>query len=509
MKYLTPILYDFRKSFLRPISLLLLMLFILIGVGITYLVILGLSQLYPSTNILAIAVNDGDVCRLYGYVYDLAGNPAEGGLVIQRSNGNAMYSRVLGSYFNVSDAGLCILFGEGINIKLRSSYGEYNVRKDVLYRPSYVGINTTTVLLYTGYIQPAYTGSIYTGYHTDTQHAHTIAISIPMVCRLIILSRTRGEARLIFGAINITQIGTNVSFLPLKNVVLDYGFTKSQESSKNITFERLGIVSDSIVKVFDLKINTSADILVIRVSLPNNNSQFLNINMMQPDIETLYVNTLTSNVGYMAFVWFFPIVLIYIVNIMLAKPRSIGSLEFILARPITRLDLYVTRYLAGVATIATSSALLLLGLTISNKILMGITLDAYSVTLLYLGLVAGLTSFYSLCYMIASSTRSGAYLAISIALYLLFVMLWNIVVIAVSYALGVGLANTSEVERNISYLNPLSPASLFAPYYVRKHYGISTGDAINPILAILSPVAWIAITFIIGYIRFRKINLSS
>lgn len=531
-KSITPILYDFRKVFLRPVTLMLLILFIVIGIGISYLVLSALSQQYPSTNIAAILVYSNGTCELHGYVYDVTGNPSNGELIVIDSKGNTIYGRYLDSGFSISDPGLCILFNEkNIGVQLKSSYGKYSVNM-FPNPPTSVNIDNSGIgytLLYTGDTGfEAPIPSIFISSMSNNNYMRNPIVLIPELYRLIILSRTSGEARLIFGAINIT-INTSNIVVTKPSVVIDYGFarfrvtqlgagaTLSELNTSSITFKRLGILGDSIIKIFNLFINTSADVLVLRLRYPGNYSEYRSIiYSAKPDVETLYTGSLlTSNVGYSLFVQFFPVVLLYLVNILLAKPRSSGALEFVLARPITRLDLYLTRYLAGVLTVAIVSALFLLGINIANKMLVGITLDAYSITMLYLGLVAGLVSFYSLCYMIASIARSGLYLAIAIALYLLFAMFWSLVVLAISYAIGGGLAGIGEVTYKLSYLNPLAPASTFAPYYVQKHYniaillGTSGEDLINPVLAILSLTTWIIATFVIGYLRFRKINLTS
>ncbi|ADM27327.1 hypothetical protein Igag_0489 [Ignisphaera aggregans DSM 17230] len=508
MKSLIPVLHDFRKAFLKPAILVLLPIFIVLGIAMSYFVMSIVSQQYPATNIIAIAIYNGSICEAHGYIYDVTGNPTSGELVVMDQKGSVIYSKNLDSYFSISGDDLCKLFSEeSIRIQLKSGYGKYdvNLRRGVVPSRSGVG-EVRYVLLYTG----------------DTKFDIT-NVAIPKLYRLIILSNTRGEARLILGIANVTS-----GIFSGLNMVIDYGFANLQVSDimrslsqsieivRNISFKRLGMVNTSIINVFDLSINKSATTLILRLTYPDNRSEYLlEPYIGKPDAETLYVGGLvapTSSIGYSLFAQYFPIILLYLAYVLVAKPRSSGALEFVLARPITRLDLYLVRYLAGILITVIASALFLLGIGIASAILIGITLDIYSFTILYLGLIAALTSFYSLCYMVASSTRSSSYLAIAIALYLLFAMFWGMIALAISYISGGGLMGVTETGYKISYLNPLSPATIFAPYYVQKHYSISTTaseDLINPILAILSPIAWIAITFTIGYIRFRKINLSS
>jgi ABC-2 type transport system permease protein len=77
------------------------------------------------------------------------------------------------------------------------------------------------------------------------------------------------------------------------------------------------------------------------------------------------------------FITFFPVVVLYLVYIYVAKPRSQGALEFVLARPITRLELYITRLFAGVLVVLTATALFYAALVLAIYLHTGVLLDLY------------------------------------------------------------------------------------------------------------------------------------
>ncbi|WP_434731894.1 ABC transporter permease subunit [Thermogladius sp. KZ2Tp1] len=228
----------------------------------------------------------------------------------------------------------------------------------------------------------------------------------------------------------------------------------------------------------------------------------------------IVAGVLAGTVGLAPFSMFFPILMIYLAYVYLAKPRSSGSLEFLLARPITRLDVYITRFVAGVLVALASSLLFFASTMLTLQALIGVYFDLYSYLLLFAGLAASLIAFYSVCYAIASSTRGGAYIALAVAAYLLFTILYQIIVIVVTQLQGIGpdLYERLRVNMYISYyLSPLGPTS-FSQYYFGIHNGLSiepknVGSVVNPLLVVASAVLWVIVPFVIGWLKFRRANL--
>lgn len=240
-------------------------------------------------------------------------------------------------------------------------------------------------------------------------------------------------------------------------------------------------------------------------------------------IQATILFTLQNSLGL--FYFFFPIVALYLAYIYIAKPRSQGALEFILARPITRRELYVTRYIAGVLVITLSTTLFYIAMIVAVWLLFGVWLELYPGLLLYSGLLASLIAFYSLCYLVSTMTRGGLYLALSILIYLFF----TIAIEIIQSLVLITMISTPSIEINpyveyqvlryrIRYFNPLGTWD-FAIYYALKYYdynAIITGigsqdplaDVVLPWAVILSSLLWIIIPLILGWLIFKKANLS-
>jgi len=531
---LTPILYDFKRSILRFSTITMIVLFTLAGLGLSYAALMGISQLYPYTNIIALALNRGGECYVTGLVFDLAGNPSNAKLAVLNRDGASVYERELSGNFTLVDRELCNILGKtpesGLRLVLRSEYGEWAVSATT--REVLVGNKSVVAsFMYTSSLN---TVEAYLSNTTSVSGAPTTlvvsggglgaSVSIgfeppqqgvagALIARLVVLSWERGDAKLFIVAVNYTD----PELKPFASISYSlYKFTAGSgigvDYFENLTYTTLGFMRESYIGVFNLKLarRDDANTLVLRIEHGNvSNYVLIPLTQLASAEQISARGVLTLNVSYNLFVQFFPIVVLYLAYVLMAKPRSTGALEFVVARPITRRDVYLTRFLAGVLTIAVASAVFILGLNVGNLLVFKTSFDLYANTVLYAGLVAGLTAFYSLCYMIASSTRSGRYLALAIALYVLFALFWGLIVLLYSYATG-GFTNYTENTYKLSYFNPLAPASTHAPLYVGAHYNLSplSEDVLNPALVYSTPIAWIAACFTIGYYVFRKANLT-
>jgi len=532
---LTPILYDFKRSILRFSTIVTIVLFTLAGLGLSYAALTGISQLYPYTNIIALALNRGGECYVTGLVFDLAGNPSNAKLVVLNRDGASVYEKELSGNFTLVDREICNILGKipesDLRFVLRSKYGEWAVSVTTLGVP----IGNESVLASFMYTSSLNTVEAYLSNTTSVSGATTLVVSGGglgasvtrefkppqqpvvgvLIARLVVLSWGRGDAKLFIAAVNYTD----PELKPYASISYSlYKFTAGSgigvDFFENLTYTTIGSMQGSYIGVFNFKLGRRGDAntLVSRIE-HGNVSNYVLIPLTQlVSAEQISAHGMISlGISYNLFVQFFPIVVLYLAYVLMAKPRSTGALEFVVARPVTRWDVYLTRFLAGVLTIAVASAVFILGLNVGNFVVFKTSLDFYANTILYAGLVAGLTVFYSLCYMIASSTRSGRYLALAIVLYALFALFWSLIVLLYSYAAGGGLANYTENTYKLSYFNPLAPASTHAPLYVGAHYNLSqlSEDVLNPALVYLTPIAWIAACFTIGYYAFRKANLTS
>lgn len=225
------------------------------------------------------------------------------------------------------------------------------------------------------------------------------------------------------------------------------------------------------------------------------------------------------------FYMFLPILSLYLAYIFIAKPRSQGALEFLLARPITRRDIYFTRYVAGALVITLSTFMLFMAMVCSIGIMFGVWLDPYPSILLYAGLLVSLLAFYSLCYFISAVTSGGRYLALAIIIYLFFNIIIEIVTSIMAFTSVQGQGFDVDPFREyiilryrMSYFNPLGVAR-FASYFSLKLYDapvfVVGPDATDPLVGvvvpwavILSSILWVLAPLVLGWLAFRRANLS-
>jgi ABC-2 type transport system permease protein len=231
---------------------------------------------------------------------------------------------------------------------------------------------------------------------------------------------------------------------------------------------------------------------------------------------------LISSVGLGLFTAFFPIIVLYLVYVYIAKPRSQGALEFILARPITRFELYTVRYFAGVLVVIAATSLFYIALMTSINLLTGVSPSIQGGLILYSGLVLSLIAFYSFCYLLGSLTSGSRYIVASVLSYVLFSMLWSLIIFLIVYFThrGVGVNILTEITRiqyTLNYFNPLRTQDYMQYYFMIHEVGeysiLPTGDVlkevVNPWLVATSTIAWIIMPFILGWLKFRKASLIS
>jgi ABC-2 type transport system permease protein len=234
---------------------------------------------------------------------------------------------------------------------------------------------------------------------------------------------------------------------------------------------------------------------------------------------------LISSVGLGLFTAFFPIIVLYLVYVYIAKPRSQGALEFILARPITRFELYTVRFTAGVLVVAVATSLFYVALITSINLLTGVSPSIQGGLILYGGLVLSLIAFYSFCYLLGSLTSGSRYIVASVLSYVLFSILWSLIIYLIVYFThrGVGVNILTEITRiqyTLNYFNPLRIQDYMQYYFMIHEVGeysiysiLPTGDVlkevVNPWLVATSTIAWIIMPFVLGWLKFRKASLIS
>jgi len=292
-------------------------------------------------------------------------------------------------------------------------------------------------------------------------------------------------------------------------------------------FEHVGVVRNGI-SILELNMTllerswrpVQPSLYVLLLSRSNNSAMYAvtrtGITPLQAGVTRRIVSTqIVGSVGVGLFITFFPVVVLYLVYVYIAKPRAQGALEFVLARPITRLELYTTRYFAGVLVVLVATALFYTALVLSVYFFTGVLLDLYPSILLYTGLSLSLVAFYSLCYMLSTLTSGTKYIVVSVIAYMVFSILWSLLIYLVVISLrGFGLGLAQELVRaqyTSYYFTPLGVYHFMQYYYtvyVTEETISAVESVINPWLISLSTTAWIIIPAILGWLVFKKANLS-
>jgi len=214
------------------------------------------------------------------------------------------------------------------------------------------------------------------------------------------------------------------------------------------------------------------------------------------------------------FAAFSPIIAIYICYALMAKPRGSGALEFVLARPVTRFDMYLTRFLAGILTSFAIPAIVIAAVFTAIALKVKILPDQTSIALLYLGLALNLASFYSVLYAIAARSRTSTFTALAATLFIFFAFVYQGISLLIAYVLGVrSYAEAARTAFAMNYFSPLGFYSI-AQVLAMKAYLASLPNISLPGIEYADPVymaaaaaAWIIVPFAVGWLLFRRANL--
>lgn len=509
------LIYDVKRAFLRPLTLLFVVLFTVLGITASYGAYTLMSGMMGARPIdaFAVYVKGNETCMAIGAVVNRRGDTLEATIVFVDDKDQQFYTTRTSGIFQIASPEFCRHNISRIDV-------ETALEKFSVYAPEGGGIEVKHT-----YIGPF--GFISGSYLVNTSMITTVGDfhGFMQIGGGFLLFRTfardarKGDIRLYIVAVDpFTQD------LRMEPTLLYYNTSLYRASPSPSSFSSL-----TLRDIKDLRgpINVSDHIEVVDLSLKPDD-YFLNLYTEARTAKGDATRIVTASVGYGQekavetnlvqsvigtglgmYMVFFPIAVLYMVYSLFVKPRSIGALEFVLARPITRDDLYLSRYLAGVASIVLSTGVFIAVVGPFIYTFIGLGISVYHYTLLFLGMVASFVSFYTLCYAIASMARPGLYLGITIALYVLFQFVWGVIAYLIVFRTGFDLVRLYEVEYMLSYLNPLQIVN-FAEYSILRYYeAIPEISAVNPALCIAAPIIWITVFFMLGLRMFRKANLLS
>ncbi len=488
------ILYDFKRSFFRISVLLFIIIFALAGIGLSYLVANAINPQSVNISVIGVAIDTGNnTIKIIGAVLDKDGNGISNAKIYIISGKTVITSSTTNSsgYFTSSFLRTQISQGPYLEISVKSDYGNASTNIPPLKFP-------------TVFIEPS--SFTYGSSHTLTAFSSVGPPLVGVILTNVNKYTNTGTIIIVMTNLDGSKPNYDVYYTTASPISNTTGFTTVtiSPSPSNLTYNYLGKITDYI-SIFNININSSNNLLYLKFKKDDSQSYVsLYYSLVSPAESRIVMSTISS---LSPFAQFFPVIFLYLVYAMIAKPRSTGALEFLLARPVTRREIYINRYIAGILTALISSGILIITTYISMNTLIGRTLDAYNFLLLYVGISGSLIAFFSLMYGISTFLKSAVYLGLSIGLYMLLYVFWG--VLAILFALSTK-SNFLDILYLTYYFNPNGLYN-FITYFIESNYSIlmTKTAIINNIAIILSSLIWIIVPTILGYLKFKKINLSS
>jgi len=577
-----PVLYDFKRGVLRVSTILVLVLFTLAGVGLAYLVLafMAITPMIGSTAVYSHVDHSAGEFKLEVLLLNPDLKPTDGEVVYKlecynSTRVNELYNLFFSGEITEEELErelekLRVVVSEE---RVRSSSGRLLVTRTLNIPTDYacdLYLNGTTVfgsfVAKYSYIPHQFDGNVVqflvrtpNGSEDPITRAESETLNLPLVDvkkgpgyywysvipRQITPAEMAESPGRVSVAIHAFDTGRTVVLISLYcrvDVEFDVYIEKLNATSTPTTistsdiaeyFDYVGRVRRGI-NVIELDLNLlergqtplKPALIVLLVSRSENQTLYSAlapyiISHRSGEAQRMIAQLIASPAGTGLFHGFFPVVVLYLVYVYIAKPRAQGALEFVLARPITRREIYTTRYSAGVLVITVVTALFYTTLLLALYYLTGVVLELYPSLLLYAGLLLSSLAFYSLCYMLSTLTSGVRYIVVSVILYVLFAFLWGLVVILlVAYIRGFTLEFFEEYWRNLYtsyYFNPLGVYE-FAEYYYSEYYLLQQAgvgfapdisEIVNPWLVGVSTVAWITVPVVLGWLKFKKVSLTS
>jgi len=184
------------------------------------------------------------------------------------------------------------------------------------------------------------------------------------------------------------------------------------------------------------------------------------------------------------------------------KDRLTGVLESILARPVTRRGLAMSRFLSTVAafTIASAAAVGVVDLVLNS--VGGSFLDQSYVLAIIAGLVVEVAAFTGLIFLLSHLLKStGALLGISIVLFIVLDFFWSLIIFLVTLALGGTGGSFVALQATFYsyYANPAQFLNLINAYVFQSSNTTVQASSLGVTLPaiVLDGLLWTIMPFII------------
>jgi ABC-2 type transport system permease protein len=474
------VLYDFKRSFLRLSVLLLLFLFILGGIGISNAVFhnYGINpSAYENLNVAGFSIiRSLGTIQVYGIVFNNMGQPVSGATICVHYSGGVMNTTTSSEgLFNLSIP-YSNMFYASNNLYAIASNSLYAIVKydGMVRNVSLFGGSTgwvTHVVLFT---------NTSTFYDLGVPYPYPYLYYVPMFITIM------NHNHLVM--FTYERLNVSLSFL--------------QNNSNGQTVDSSGVSGAKVLKEYNfslkpfipvyttIEVPSEANYVRILYNSSMTNNPYSQSPIPYSQSPILYTNIVASYFSAMGlFLFYFPFVVIYLAYAMFAKPRDTGALEFILARPITKGELYMTRFSANAITVIIASFLINLSPYVAFILKAGLYLSPKFILLASIIPMTSLLTYLSITYMYASLIKSGwITLGLGIGTY---------IIIQVISAIGYSV-NYTLIE---GYIVPGSISQAIASYLEGATISVNVG------LELLSTILWIVVPLVIGYLAFKRTDI--
>jgi ABC-type transport system involved in multi-copper enzyme maturation permease subunit len=217
-----------------------------------------------------------------------------------------------------------------------------------------------------------------------------------------------------------------------------------------------------------------------------------------------------------------PILAVFMAYLTYGKDKTGGVLESVLARPVTRGGLLMSRFLGNTIAIliAVAASILIFDAGVYSYYAKGLPLGNIA-GLIWTYLVEG-SAFIGMVYLFSQLMRSQtAVLGISIALFLVFVLFWNTITsIVLLEVFHEGLASLASLQGTVisDFISPAGYGRNVTLYLGKQFTGLSTAGTIENISVdpasygvtlgtlLAGGVAWMVLPIVGAYFSARKFD---
>jgi len=424
---MNPIVYDFKRSFLRLSVILILVIFVIAGVFLAYSTY-KTAVPYPAAtynlNAIALYYNGETV----GYVFNNQGNPIPNAEI--EYNGVKTYTNSSGYFV--------------INKTVPSLLVTYNSEKKNLTFLLGVAYNISDFYNFIG------EGILVTGYNG-----------------------TYGKVISIIPSPSLYFYDSNGKII---------GNFSAPQSMSPIEAFNAPIPKGTVFLTVNQKIQVTS---LFNFTTLSKLEQFTPL----PKAEYLLSTSIVGDVGLISLAFIF--LFIYVAYQMFGKLKDRG-LPLILARPITRGELYFTRYFSGVLAILVSIVTFTLATSLTAT-----TLFKFLPTVIIPALLAysffNVIVWYSLSFLFYTKLSPAAGLGVSIVAWFL---------------LNIGLSLPALFYPSIAnyltyYVSPTPITNIFSHYLAT--FSMPSGVIIP--ISVVVELLWISVPVILGYLTFKKMDV--